>query len=181
MLLNVVLYAVLLVGIVFLADAVIGFFRAARGKDDDAVARRLSTPIDEPDIEHRQDVVRLQQSDQPWWRYIPFHDQLERLIEQSGTKMPLNRILLTVVILDLAILVPLAILFPYEWRWLSIPIGAVGGVGVMLLYLLRARKKRVAKFTEQLPDALDLLVRSLRIGHPLSGAMSVIATEMPEP
>src|SRR5258705_12957821 len=109
--LNVVLYAALLVGIVFLVDAGIGFMRAARGQDDEAVARRLSTPIDEPDdMDLRHEVVRVQQSTQVWRRYIPFHDQLELLIEQSGTKMRLDRLLLTVAILDLAVLIPLALL-----------------------------------------------------------------------
>ena len=180
-LLNVVLYAALLVGIVFLVDAGIGFMRAARGRDDDAVARRLSTPVDEFEMDRRQEVVRVQQSTQPWRRYIPFHDQLELLIEQSGTKMRLDRLLLTVGILDLAVLIPLALLLPFEWRWLSIPIGAVAGIGPVLLYLRGARKKRIDLFTEQLPDALDLIVRSLRIGHPLNGAMSVVAAEMPAP
>ena len=180
-LLNFGLYAALLAGIVFLADAVIGFMRAAQGKDDDAVARRLSSPIDEVEEERRLDVVRVQQSGQAWRRYVPFHEQLQRLIDQSGTKMPLDRLFLVVGIIDLAVLVTLVLLLPYEWRWLSIPIGAVAGIGPVLLYLRSARKKRIAKFTEQLPDALDLLVRSLRIGHPLSGAMSVIASELPEP
>src|SRR6266566_7845423 len=145
-LLNVGLYAALLAGIVFLADAVIGFMRAAQGKDDDAVARRLSSPIDEVEEERRLDVVRVQQSGQAWRRYVPFHEQLQRLIDQSGTKMPLDRLFLVVGIIDLAVLVTLVLLLPYEWRWLSIPIGAVAGIGPVLLYLRSARKKRIAKF-----------------------------------
>src|SRR6266699_645609 len=121
-LLNFGLYAALLAGIVFLADAVIGFMRAARGRDDDAVARRLSSPIDEPDdMDVRHEIVRVQQSGQGWQRYVPFQEQLQRLIDQSGTKMPLDRLFLVVGIIDLAILVSLVLLLPYEWRWLSIP------------------------------------------------------------
>src|SRR5438067_480184 len=134
-LLNFVLYAAVLAGIVFLADAVIGFMRAARGRDDDAVARRLSTPIDEVEVEYRQDVVRVQQSAQAWRRFIPFREQLDRLIEQSGTKLALDRLLLIVGIIDLAVVVALVLLLPFELRWLSIPIGAVAGIGPVLLYL----------------------------------------------
>ena len=37
------------------------------------------------------------------------------------------------------------------------------------------------QFEEQLPDALDLIVRSLKIGHPVASAIGVIAQEMPAP
>ena len=36
-------------------------------------------------------------------------------------------------------------------------------------------------FEEQLPDAVDLIVRSLRIGHPISSAINIVASEMPDP
>jgi tight adherence protein B len=47
--------------------------------------------------------------------------------------------------------------------------------------VLRARNQRRDKFESQLPDAIDLIVRSLKVGHPLSGAMSVVARELPAP
>jgi tight adherence protein B len=50
-----------------------------------------------------------------------------------------------------------------------------------ILYLVQARSKRRRQFEEQLPDALDLIVRSLKVGHPLSSAMGVIAREMAPP
>jgi tight adherence protein B len=50
-----------------------------------------------------------------------------------------------------------------------------------LLWLRRARKRRVAKFEAQLPDALDMIVRSLRAGHPASVAIALVAREMPDP
>lgn len=50
-----------------------------------------------------------------------------------------------------------------------------------LLVLRRARNKRVAKFAKQLPDTLDMIVRSLRAGHPTSVAVGLVAREMPDP
>lgn len=50
-----------------------------------------------------------------------------------------------------------------------------------LLWLRRARKKRVARFEEQLPDALDMIVRSLRAGHPAPVAIAMVAREMRDP
>jgi tight adherence protein B len=42
-------------------------------------------------------------------------------------------------------------------------------------------KKRIALFEEQLPDALDLMVRSLRVGHPMNAAVGIVAREMMDP
>lgn len=50
-----------------------------------------------------------------------------------------------------------------------------------LFVLRRARKKRIAKFESQLPDALDMIVRSLRAGHPATVAVALVAREMPDP
>ena len=55
------------------------------------------------------------------------------------------------------------------------------GFGLPLLVLRRARNKRIAKFARQLPDALDMIVRSLRAGHPTTVAIAMVAREMPDP
>lgn len=56
----------------------------------------------------------------------------------------------------------------------------LGGGGVYF-WLNGKAKKRMAAFEEQLPDAVDLVVRSLRVGHPFSSAINIVATEMPDP
>ncbi|RVD15707.1 type II secretion system F family protein [Mesorhizobium sp. M4B.F.Ca.ET.017.02.2.1] len=55
------------------------------------------------------------------------------------------------------------------------------GFVLPLLVLRRARNKRIRKFAKQLPDALDMIVRSLRAGHPASVAVGLVAREMPDP
>ncbi|WP_027170041.1 type II secretion system F family protein [Mesorhizobium sp. WSM3224] len=50
-----------------------------------------------------------------------------------------------------------------------------------VLVLRRARNKRIQKFAKQLPDALDMIVRSLRAGHPASVAIGLVAREIPDP
>lgn len=56
-----------------------------------------------------------------------------------------------------------------------------GTIAICALIVVRARTKRVRKFLEQLPDALDVIVRSLSAGHPLPVAVSLVAREMPDP
>jgi tight adherence protein B len=50
-----------------------------------------------------------------------------------------------------------------------------------ILALLMLRRLRKRKFAAQLPDALDTIVRSLRAGHPVPVALSLVGREMPDP
>ncbi|OHV86118.1 type II secretion system F family protein [Mesorhizobium sp. ORS 3428] len=57
----------------------------------------------------------------------------------------------------------------------------VVGFALPLVVLRRARNRRIQNFARQLPDALDMIVRSLRAGHPASVAVGLVAREMPDP
>jgi tight adherence protein B len=48
-------------------------------------------------------------------------------------------------------------------------------------FLRRARSRRIGRFSEQLPDGLDIIVRGVRVGFPLSAALTLVAQEMPDP
>jgi tight adherence protein B len=50
-----------------------------------------------------------------------------------------------------------------------------------IFHVSRTRKKRLVKFNSQLPDTLDLLSRSLAVGHAFSESLYQVASEMPEP
>jgi tight adherence protein B len=58
---------------------------------------------------------------------------------------------------------------------------ALVGAAAAPLVLLRARARRSRALSEQLPEALDMMSRSLRAGHALTSAFQLVATEMPEP
>ncbi len=49
------------------------------------------------------------------------------------------------------------------------------------LWLSFKRKRRLNKFAQQLPDALELTARALRAGHSLAAGMHVVAEEMQPP
>ncbi len=55
------------------------------------------------------------------------------------------------------------------------------GVGGVFLWVSGKAKKRVSMLEEQLPDAVELMVRSLRVGHPFSSAVAIVAKEVPDP
>ncbi len=55
------------------------------------------------------------------------------------------------------------------------------GIGSVYMWLNSKAKKRMDLFQEQLPEAVELMVRSLRVGHPLASALNIVAQEMPDP
>jgi tight adherence protein B len=50
-----------------------------------------------------------------------------------------------------------------------------------LLYILRVRSRRLHKFEEMLPDAIDLFTRTMRAGHNIHSGLETIATETSDP
>ena len=57
-------------------------------------------------------------------------------------------------------------------------IAIVMGVGAVFFWVNKKAKKRLDMIEEQLPDAVELMVRSLRVGHPFSSAIQIVAKEM---
>jgi tight adherence protein B len=60
-------------------------------------------------------------------------------------------------------------------------LSVVMGVGAVYIWINGKAKKRMALIEEQLPDAVELMVRSLRVGHPFSSALNIVAKEVPDP
>ncbi len=60
-------------------------------------------------------------------------------------------------------------------------ISVVMGVGGVYVWINNKAKKRLALIEEQLPDAVELMVRSLRVGHPFTAALGIVAKEVPDP
>lgn len=63
----------------------------------------------------------------------------------------------------------------------SVLLATVGAMGGVYVWLNGRANKRMTMIGEQLPDAVELMVRSLRVGHPFSNAVLMVAREMPDP
>ncbi len=50
-----------------------------------------------------------------------------------------------------------------------------------MMYVRRKRDQRMQAFEEALPDALDLLARAIRAGHPIGSGIKIVADEAQEP
>jgi tight adherence protein B len=64
---------------------------------------------------------------------------------------------------------------------LAVFVGLFAGVGVPHFIVGKLIKRRVAKFTSRFPDAIDLMVRGLRSGLPISETLGIVADEIDGP
>jgi len=60
-------------------------------------------------------------------------------------------------------------------------VSLVMGVGAVYFWINSKANKRMALIEEQLPDAVELMVRSLRVGHPFINAVNIVAQEVADP
>ena len=111
--------------------------------------------------------------------HIPSLRGLKELVVQSGVRF-------TTKVLFFWLCVP-AVLFYFligsasGLNFLAVALAVPLAVASFYLFLQRARRRRIAAFSEQLPDALDVIVRGLRAGHPFRVALALVAREMPDP
>ena len=104
---------------------------------------------------------------------------LNRLFLQSGVTLSVGRLLAMVAGAGAAVFVVLL------WLSGSLMQASMSAIAASLFLPLVAlqylRKKRQAKFANQFPDAIDIITRSLRAGHPVPVAIAMVAREMPDP
>ena len=121
-------------------------------------------------------------SEIPWLNRVlvklEFTARIKRVIDQSDSNITVMR--LTLFSLTAGVLAVLAV------KMLSpsyLLMGVCGLVAAALpsAHILMKRKKRLKKFLQLLPDALDLMSRGLSAGHAFTEALHMVATEMPEP
>jgi tight adherence protein B len=102
----------------------------------------------------------------------------QRLIEQSGLRWSVGTLL---VAYGCAALIPFAIVRTLTGSALAGLIVASCTGFAPYLWLRRARSKRLWKFEEQFPEAIDLIARALRAGHTFPAGLSMVADELTDP
>jgi tight adherence protein B len=104
---------------------------------------------------------------------------LNRLILQSGLKLGIGKFAIYVVVL--ALFAFGLVLVTREDLLQAFGAALFCCTLLPLLMLKFKRGRRQKKFGAQFPDALDIIVRSLRAGHPVPVAINMVAREMADP
>lgn len=105
---------------------------------------------------------------------------IRKMLVQSGLSITMARFMMIMALSSAALLLGLAFLTTLP-LWASVAIAVVLGIGLPLFVVRFIRNRRKAAFSTQLPDALDVVVRSLRSGHPVPTALTLVGREMPDP
>jgi tight adherence protein B len=109
---------------------------------------------------------------------LPQMEALGRYIEQSGVDILAHR-LVALAVLCAAAGGALGVMFTDSPVLTMIML--VGGGAAPFGYVSRKRRARLEKFEEQLPDAVDVMKRAMRAGHPFNACLKLVSEDMDEP
>jgi tight adherence protein B len=168
-------------GLIFVATLLLVF--AVRGmlvqarQMQQSINRRLSESHRPADPAEALDALRRERGfvdvENPWLRGI------NDMLMQTGLKLDRKLLLLSVAALAMVLFLVLGLAFGYGLHTL-LPAAALS-VAMTYFFFRSVRRRRIARFAEQLPDAIDLIVRGVRVGYPLPVALGLVAREMPDP
>ena len=121
-------------------------------------------------------------SEIPWLNRVLIKLQvtskLKRMIDQADAHITVMRLVL--FSLTAGVLAFLAVSM-ISASYLLMVFCAVIATAFPFLHIHSKRKKRLKRFLQLLPDALDLMSRGLSAGHAFTEALQMVSTEMPEP
>lgn len=106
--------------------------------------------------------------------------RLKQLIEQAGLKWQPVRTVHGCLAFFLIAFFASWMSFPVQFRNYALLVGFAASF-LPIMFLLRARKKRLRHFEEQFPDSLEFVSRSMRAGHAFAVSLDMIHREFPEP
>ena len=69
----------------------------------------------------------------------------------------------------------------FHWPYFACPLMAATLATLPWVFVWFKRKRRLAAFAKQLPDALEMVSRALRAGHSLGAAFNLVGHECPDP
>jgi tight adherence protein B len=110
---------------------------------------------------------------------IPKPALLRKRLEMTGKEITLGRYLM--VCLGVTALITLGLVFRGAPFLLSLLLGVFFGVGGPHFVIGKMITRRVSKFTNNFPDAIELMVRGLRSGLPITETLGIVAKEIPGP
>jgi tight adherence protein B len=143
------------------------------------VNRRLRLMHDKTDRETILIQLRRERGLTSGGDYRLSFEGLNRLVLQSGLTLGIGKL---VLFASVSALIAFGVMFLVRGNLLqALLAGLFCGTALPYLVLRILRGKRQKKFGAQFPDALDTIVRSLRAGHPVPIAITMVAREQPDP
>lgn len=111
---------------------------------------------------------------------LPDSKKIGILLENAGVKMTPKQFILRRVVSVIVIIFVITVILKKSIL-LAVPVAIVLGVLVPFKLLKRKINNQAQAFLRSFPEAIDLIVRGLRSGLPVSESVVQVSTELPEP
>ena len=110
---------------------------------------------------------------------VPKPALLRRRLEQTGKDLKLGKYAMVSFGLFFCV-VSLLMIKGMPW-YLGFAVGTFAAVGLPHMVIGKMIKRRLAKFNSNFPDAIELMVRGLRSGLPITETLGIVASEIGGP
>lgn len=175
-----VLYAMIFIGVLMIVEGVYLLIFGRSHRRENAVNRRLALLEKGGDREEVLVQLRKERQRHEDAGEVPLFSAVFKKAAQANVPWSPT----TIVLVMLALSGVAFIMFTIGTNsspLVRVIVALALGYAAVYIWLRNKAKRRLSLFEEQLPDAVDLVVRSLRIGHPISSAINIVASEMADP
>jgi tight adherence protein B len=113
-------------------------------------------------------------------RMMPDMDKFRLRLYQTGRNITIDRYLVACIVV--AVVTGVGIWWLLRWPiYIEALMGFILGLGLPYATVAYMAKRRMQRFTAVFPDSIDLIVRAVRAGQPISEAIKVVAEQSPQP
>ena len=174
------IYILIFVAVVMLVE---GLYLTVFGKSislNSRLSRRLALLEKVQDREKVLEQLRKEMSQHVSARGIPLYSILAAKAQKGNIAFTPKQLM--GIMVGLAVFSYLGLTIGTEAATpVRIIVAILMGIGGVYVWVNNKAKKRMSLLEEQLPDAVELMVRSLRVGHPFSSAIANVAKEISDP
>ncbi|MDQ2093778.1 type II secretion system F family protein [Rhodalgimonas zhirmunskyi] len=174
------IYAIVFIGVLVLVE---GLYLTVFGKSislNSRVNRRLEMLEKGSNREEVMEKLRKEMHQHMKSRSIPLYSLLADKAQKAAIAFSPQQLILLMLGLSGLAFVGLTVGTETEVPVRAAISGAMG-IGGVYFWVNNKAKKRLSMIEEQLPDAVELMVRSLRVGHPFSSAIAIVSKEVKDP
>lgn len=160
-----------------------GLYLTVFGKSislDNRVSRRLQLMQKNSNREQVLEQLRKEMSQHMSSRGIPLYSLLADKAQKANIAFTPKQLVMIMVVMTAVAYVGL-MFGTAAAPAVRAAIAVAMGVGGVYFWVAKQAKKRISLMEEQLADAVELMVRSLRVGHPFASAIGIVAKEVPDP
>ncbi len=175
-----IIYGLIFVGVLVLVE---GLYLTIFGRSislNNRVNRRLDMLDKSGNREEVMETLRKEMQQHLKARRIPLYSILSSKAQKAAIAFTPKQLIMLMIGVSILAFLGLSV-----GTSTSLPVralvSAAMGIGGVFTWINMKAGKRMAMLEEQLPDAIELMVRSLKVGHPFTSAIQIVSNEVADP